>query len=108
MRMRPLFFALFVVAVLSAASPDKSSFTSSVWHGNANYDGVGKFSDCTMTAQYKTGVLLGFGKDFDWLVLAPTRDVASNWKPACVLLCRSTRTSRYAIAPHRWSKSPPR
>ena len=48
------------VAVLSAAGPDKGSFTSGVWHGKANYDGDGKFSDCAMTAQSKSGVLLGF------------------------------------------------
>ena len=60
----------------AAGSPDKGSFTSGVWHGKANYDGDGKFSDCTMTAQSKSGVLLGFviSKDFDWgLVLADER-----------------------------------
>jgi len=73
MTMRALLFVPFVVAVLSAGSPDKGSFTSGVWHGKANYDGDGKFSDCTMMAQSKSGVLLGFviSKDFDWgLVLA--------------------------------------
>jgi hypothetical protein len=76
MTMRALLFVPFVVAVLSAGSPDKGSFTSGVWHGKANYDGDGKFSDCTMTAQSKSGVLLGFviSKDFDWgLVLADER-----------------------------------
>ena len=51
MTMRALLFVPFVVAVLSAGSPDKGSFTSGVWHGKANYDGDGKFSDCTMMAQ---------------------------------------------------------
>jgi hypothetical protein len=76
MTMRALLFVPFVVAVLSAGSPDKGSFTSGVWHGKANYDGDGKFSDCTMMARSKSGVLLGFviSKDFDWgLVLADER-----------------------------------
>ena len=36
MTMRALLFVPFVVAVLSAGSPDKGSFTSGVWHGKAN------------------------------------------------------------------------
>ena len=55
----------------------------------ANYDGVGKFSDYTMTAQSKTGVLLGFviSKDFDWgLVLADERRGFELGRP-CPLLC---------------------
>ena len=53
--------------------PDKAAFISGVWQGDANYDSDGNFSDCTMTAQAESGVLLGFviSKDFDWgLVLA--------------------------------------
>src|SRR6188508_1406504 len=76
MTMRALLFVPFVVAVLSAGSPDEGSFTSGVWHGKANYDGDGKFSDCTMMARSTSGVLLGFviSKDFDWgLVLADER-----------------------------------
>jgi len=89
MTMRALLFVPFVVAVLSAGSPDKGSFTSGVWHGKANYDGDGKFSDCTMMAQSKSGVLLGFviSKDFDWGSCSPTKDAASKSERPCPCLC---------------------
>jgi hypothetical protein len=44
-----------------------------VWQGDANFDTEGRFSDCAMTAQASSGVLVGFiiSKNFDWgLVLA--------------------------------------
>ncbi len=69
--------ASLVVPLLAAAllvlGPDNGGFISGVWQGDANYDSDGKFSDCTMTAQAESGVLLGFviSKDYDWgLVLA--------------------------------------
>src|SRR4029450_10361410 len=101
MTMRALFFAPFVVAVLSAAGPDKGSFTSGVWHGKANYDGDGKFSDCTMTAQSKSGVLLGFviSKDFDWgLVLADERRGFEVGTAVAVVLLIDARKPIRAIA----------
>src|SRR5262245_66298190 len=101
MTMRALLFVPFVVAVLSAASPDKGSFTSGVWHGKANYDREGKFSDCTMTAQSKTGVLLGFviSKDFDWgLVLADERRKFDVGTTEAVVLLIDARKPISAIA----------
>lgn len=50
-----------------------AAFISGIWQGDANYDANGKFSDCTMTAQAESGVLVGFiiSKSHDWgLVLA--------------------------------------
>jgi invasion protein IalB len=72
MTVRALLFAPLLMAVL-ASGAQQVGFTSGVWTGDANYDGDGKFRDCTMTAQSENGVLLGFviSKDFDWgLVLA--------------------------------------
>jgi hypothetical protein len=72
MKLRALLFAPLLLAVVAAAPP-KDSFTSGVWQGSANFDTDGKFSDCTMTAEAKDGVLLAFviSKDFDWgLVIA--------------------------------------
>jgi hypothetical protein len=90
MTIRAVLFAPLVVAALSAAEPDRGAFTSGVWHGEANYDTDGKFTDCTMTAQSERGVLLGFviSKDFDWgLVLADeTREFEVGTTEAVVLL----------------------
>jgi hypothetical protein len=62
-------------ALLGAAllGMQQAAFISGVWQGDANYDAEGKFSDCTMTAQAETGILIGFviSRDYDWgLVLA--------------------------------------
>ena len=61
-----------------------------MWQGDANYDADGKFSDCTMTAQAESGVLIGFviSKHFDWgLVLADeTRSFKLGTTEAVVLL----------------------
>jgi len=73
MRLRALLVAPLLLAVVAATEASKDNFTSGVWQGNANYDLDGKFSDCTMTAEAKDGVLLAFviSKDFDWgLVIA--------------------------------------
>jgi hypothetical protein len=83
-----------------AAERDRGAFTSGVWRGKANYDSDGKFSDCTMTAQSKTGVLLGFviSKDFDWgLVLADERRKFDVGATEAVLLI-DTRKPISAIA----------
>ena len=73
-----------LLAVLVAApplsSPVNAAFISGVWQGDANFDARGNFSDCTMTAQAKSGVLVGFiiSKTFEWgLVLA---DETSRFK----------------------------
>jgi hypothetical protein len=90
MTMRALLFAPLVVAALAAAGDDQGTFASGVWHGAANYDIDGKFTDCTMTAQSERGILLGFviSKDFEWgLVLADeTREFEVGTTEAVVLL----------------------
>lgn len=72
MSLRAVLFTPLILAAVAAADPP-DSFTSGVWYGNANYDDEGYFSDCTMTAQAESDVLLGFviSEDFDWgLVIA--------------------------------------
>lgn len=52
---------------------DNAAFISGIWQGEAHYDDDGRFSNCTMTAQAESGVLIGFiiTKHRDWgLVLA--------------------------------------
>jgi len=49
------------------------AFKSGNWDGDANNDDNGKFRDCTMLAEYNSGISLAFiiTRDFDWgLVLA--------------------------------------
>jgi len=70
---RVFLFAETSLAALSCVGALQAAFISGVWQGDANYDAEGKFSDCTMTAQVETGVLIGFiiSKDYDWgLVIA--------------------------------------
>jgi len=68
MILRALLFAPLMLAAAAATDIVEDRFTSGVWQGDANYDTDGQFSDCTMTAESKMGVLLGFviSKDFDW------------------------------------------
>jgi hypothetical protein len=81
--------ALFVGA-LSLFGLQQAAFISGIWQGDANYDAQGKFSDCTMTAQAESGVLIGFviSKDYDWgLVLADeTREFKVGSSEPVVLL----------------------
>ncbi len=60
-------FAPWLVAFLFTTDVP-GRFDSGVWQGNANFDEEGLFSDCLMTAEAQSGVLLGFviSKDFDW------------------------------------------
>ena len=70
---RAMLCATLLAAGLSLSGPVNAAFISGVWQGDANYDTEGKFSDCTMTAQASSGVLIGFiiSKGFEWgLVLA--------------------------------------
>jgi hypothetical protein len=70
---RATLFASLLAAGLSLFGPARAAFISGVWQGDANFDTEGGFSDCTMTAQASSGVLIGFiiSKSFDWgLVLA--------------------------------------
>jgi hypothetical protein len=79
-----------LVAALSVFGAENAAFISGVWQGDANYDTDGKFSDCTMTAQAESGILIGFviSKHFDWgLVLADeTRTFKLGETEAVVLL----------------------
>jgi hypothetical protein len=73
MTLRATLLPLVLGAGLSLSGPVNAAFISGVWQGDANFDDQGKFSDCTMTAQASSGVILGFiiSKGFDWgLVLA--------------------------------------
>lgn len=90
MSLRAVLFTPLVLAAVAAADPTPGRFSSGVWQGAANYDDEGYFSDCTMTAEAQSGVLLGFviSKDFDWgLVLADeTRSFDVGTRKAVLLL----------------------
>ena len=63
---------LMATALLALASP-ASAFKSGAWDGQANHEDNGRFRDCTMLAEYKSGITLAFiiSRDFEWgLVLA--------------------------------------
>jgi hypothetical protein len=53
--------------VLAVATP-AAAFKSGGWEGQANTDETGKFSDCTMTASYASGITLAFiiSRDLAW------------------------------------------
>jgi hypothetical protein len=73
MTLRASLFAALLLAALPAPGMQHAAFISGVWQGDANFDADGKFSDCTMTAQAESGILIGFviSRDYDWgLVLA--------------------------------------
>jgi hypothetical protein len=62
-----------LLVAFSVSSLQPAAFISGIWQGDANYGIDGKFSDCTMTAQAESGVLIGFiiSKEYKWgLVLA--------------------------------------
>jgi hypothetical protein len=62
-----------LIVVLVAVGSDAKAFKSGGWEGEASKDESGRFSNCTMTADYKNGITLGFiiSRDFDWgIVLA--------------------------------------
>ena len=90
MSLRAVLFTPFVLAAVAAADPTPGRFSSGVWQGAANYDDEGYFSDCTMTAEAQSGVLLGFviSKDFDWgIVIADeTRTLEVGARKAVLLL----------------------
>jgi hypothetical protein len=100
MRLKALLFAPLLLAAVAAAAP-KDSFTSGVWHGNANYDTDGQFSDCTMTAEAEDGVLLAFviSKDFNWgLVIADESRTFEVGTRKAVMLLVDTRDPIPAVA----------
>jgi hypothetical protein len=68
--------ATLLAAGLSLSGVANAAFISGVWQGDANFDSQGRFSDCTMTAQASSGLLIGFiiSKRFEWgLVVADER-----------------------------------
>jgi hypothetical protein len=91
----------FIAATLLAFAAATDSFISGIWHGEANYDSDGKFSDCTMTADAGSGVLLGFviSKDYDWgLVLADEQRTFEVGTTEAVVLLVDDRDPIAAIA----------
>ncbi len=76
MTLRASLLVPLIAAALSMIGAQKAAFISGVWQGDANYDTEGKFSDCLMTAQAESGVLIGFviSKYYEWgLVIADER-----------------------------------
>lgn len=94
-----LFTPVLLAAVAAVDAP--GSFTSGVWQGKANYDDEGYFSDCTMTAEAESGVLLGFviSEAFDWgLVIADESRVFDVGTRKAVLLLVDGRDPIAAMA----------
>jgi hypothetical protein len=72
LRNKLLWFSGLAVLVLVLCG-QAYAFKSGNWNGDANNDENGKFRDCTMLAEYNSGITLAFiiTRDFDWgLVLA--------------------------------------
>ncbi len=70
---RATLFASLLAPGLWLSGTVNAAFISGIWQGDANFDSEGRFSDCSMTAQASSGVLIGFiiSKSFDWgLILA--------------------------------------
>ena len=73
MTLRASLLLIVLLTASSISSLQPAAFISGIWQGDANFGADGKFSDCTMTAQAESGVLIGFiiSKDYNWgLVLA--------------------------------------
>ncbi len=101
MTLRASLFVPLLAAALALSGAENTGFISGVWQGDANYDAEGKFSDCTMTAQAESGVLLGFviSKDFEWgLVLADDRRKFEVGTTEAVVLLIDQRDPIPAIA----------
>ena len=52
--------ATLLAGGLSLSGAVHAAFISGVWQGDANFDSQGRFSDCTMTAQASSCLLIGF------------------------------------------------
>jgi hypothetical protein len=77
------------------------AFISGVWQGDANFDSQGRFSDCTMTAQASSGLLIGFiiSKRYEWgLVVADERQRFALGSTEIVALHIDKRDPIQAIA----------
>lgn len=101
MTLRASLFVPLLVAALLAFKAENAAFISGVWQGDANYGTDGKFSDCTMTAQAESGVLIGFviSENYDWgLVLADERSEFKVGTTEAVALIIDQRDPFPAIA----------
>lgn len=67
-RIRVIVLASLLIAAVALLGSPVGAFTSGVWEGKASFDEAGKLSDCTMTAEADSGILLAFiiSRDFDW------------------------------------------
>jgi hypothetical protein len=100
MTVRATLFAT-LLAGLALASLADAAFISGVWQGDADFDADGKFSDCTMTAEASSGVLIGFiiSRDFAWgLVLADETHTFEAGATEAVVLAIDDRDPIAAIA----------
>jgi hypothetical protein len=100
MTVRATLFAT-LLAGLALSSLVEAAFISGVWQGDADFDDNGKFSDCTMTAEASSGVLIGFiiSRDFAWgLVLADETHTFEAGATEAVVLAIDDRDPIAAIA----------
>jgi hypothetical protein len=101
MTLRASLFVPLLVAALLPFKAENAAFISGVWQGDANYDADGKFSDCTMTAQADSGILIGFviSQNYDWgLVIADERREFKVGTTEAVVLIIDQRDPIPAIA----------
>jgi hypothetical protein len=101
MTLRASLLVPLIAATLFGFGAEQAAFISGVWQGDANYDAEGKFSDCTMTAQAESGVLIGFviSKRYEWgLVLADERRKFKVGTTEAVVLVVDQRDPIPAIA----------
>jgi hypothetical protein len=93
--------ATLLAAGLSLSGAVNAAFISGVWQGDANFDSQGRFSDCTMTAQASSGLLIGFiiSKRYEWgLVVADERQRFALGSTEIVALHIDKRDPIQAIA----------
>jgi hypothetical protein len=93
--------ATLLVAGLSLPGAVNAAFISGVWQGDANFDAQGRFSDCAMTAQASSGLLIGFiiSKRYEWgLVVADERQRFALGSTETVALHIDKRDPIQAIA----------
>jgi hypothetical protein len=98
---RATLFATLLAAWLSLSGLVNAAFISGVWQGDANFDAEGRFSDCNMTAQASSGLLVGFiiSRNFEWgLVLADERQEFEVGTAEAVVLVIDQRDPIPAIA----------
>src|SRR5262245_40587028 len=92
--------ATLLAVGLSLSGAVNAAFISGVWQGDANFDSRGRFSDCAMTAQASSGLLIGFiiSKRYGGLVLADERQRFALGSTEAVALHIDKRDPIQAIA----------